>query len=765
MATVYEAVDPDLNRRVALKVLREGEAPARLIQRLHSEAAATAKLRHPNIVAVHEVGSVPDEHGSIVHFIAMDFVAGQTLAEAKGAMSRRERMLVLDTIARAVAYAHAQGIVHRDLKPQNVLVEATSIADASGLRWNVFLMDFGLAKILEAGDLTRTGTALGTPHYMAPEQVRGDTRRMGARTDVWSLGVMLYELLTDKYPFPGTTAPDIYQRILTDDPVALPSSVPPDLETICFRALEKDPERRYASATAMADDLRHWLDGEPIQARPLSTLHRVTRRLRRNLPATAAVLLLFAVAGIAAVTLSLQSARARRELEEEQARNRRREAALQRLAAQWATILERKRELRLLRSPPDVARRELESAVREVQAHIAEWPDDPQGYYVRARGYAYLGNNAAAKADAETALARCAEFRPAWSLLGMLHLEEYQSLMLGTDRTAHRRLQRQRETLQRACAAFDKGWPEGHEEDEARRWGLVRSREDGVLENLARAFRMMGDADGMLKAGHFLVDRLREFKAEEYASVLGLIDTTPEARVTWQGTAIEWAPGYGRAWLRRSYARHGAGDLKAALADIERAAELGEHAAAMHVNRGNILLDLQRPEQALAAYSRAAEEDPALAEAHSNVGMALRALGRLQEALAAFDRAIELAPDLLIAFLNRGVTRRELGDAKGAVDDYDRAIAIDGTSAAAHINRGHARMALGDVSGTSQDFDRAIDLGPTIPECWASRAAWRTSRGDRPGAIADYAETLRVASTRWPGRAGVEQALKALRNE
>src|SRR5215831_16634049 len=192
---VYKATDPDLKRTVALKVLRDAVHPS-LIDRLHREATAAATLKHPNIVSIHEVGTILGADGGTLHFIAMDYVDGRNLAEAAAELSPRERLEILLAVSRTVAFAHERGIVHRDLKPENILVDVATRVEPSGLRWHVWLTDFGLAKIIGSEDLTRTGTVFGTPHYMSPEQVRGRSRETGPATDVWALGVMLYETLT-----------------------------------------------------------------------------------------------------------------------------------------------------------------------------------------------------------------------------------------------------------------------------------------------------------------------------------------------------------------------------------------------------------------------------------------------------------------------------------------------------------------------------------------------------------------------------------------
>jgi len=281
---VYNATDPDLKRVVALKVLRDAVHPV-LIERLHREATATARLRHPNIVSIHEVGTILGPDGGALHFIAMDYVEGKNLAQASGDMSPQERLEILHAVAQTVAFAHDQGIVHRDLKPENILVEPAARVDASGLRWRVWLTDFGLAKIIGGEDLTRTGVTLGTPHYMSPEQVRGRSRETGPATDVWALGVMLYECLTGRRPFDGGTALEIYEHIVHEDPVSPrkgQTRVPTDFETIVLKALEKTPSARYPDARAFAEDLGRCLRDEPISTRPAGVARKSWRKVRKN---------------------------------------------------------------------------------------------------------------------------------------------------------------------------------------------------------------------------------------------------------------------------------------------------------------------------------------------------------------------------------------------------------------------------------------------------------------------------------------------------
>ncbi len=279
MGIVYEAEDVRLKRRVALKVLKEGDAGPDELARQQREAAIAAQLRHPNIVPVHEIGTAPDSTGRSIHFIAMDFIEGRTFADAirDPNVPRGERLRMLEDVARAVAYAHGQGVVHRDLKPANVLV------DGEG---RVHLTDFGLARSESfATRLTAAHTVMGTPQYMAPEQVAGRLDQVDVRTDVYALGIILYEALTGKTPFVSAVPAVLYEEILRREPArprAQDRSIPRDLEIVCLTAIDKDRERRFSSATDFADDLARIRRGEAIRARPPSLLYRWRKRLARR---------------------------------------------------------------------------------------------------------------------------------------------------------------------------------------------------------------------------------------------------------------------------------------------------------------------------------------------------------------------------------------------------------------------------------------------------------------------------------------------------
>lgn len=295
MGVVYDAQQSSLDRRVALKVLHaDVTATDAARQRLRLEAEAAARLEHPYILPIYEVG----EHEGRP-YLAMQFVEGESLAQRIARLGseipEKEAATLLAKVARAVQHAHERGVLHRDLKPGNILV------DQAG---QPHLIDFGLARCVgQDSGLTRTGAFLGTPAYASPEQAAGQNQAVTTSTDVYSLGAILYALLTGQPPFVGKSAAETIGKVRSTDPVR-PRSIRPslerDLETICLKCIEKEPRRRYGSALALAEDLERFLDGRPILARPVKPLERLWMWTRRK-PVHAALAVMAALAVLASL--------------------------------------------------------------------------------------------------------------------------------------------------------------------------------------------------------------------------------------------------------------------------------------------------------------------------------------------------------------------------------------------------------------------------------------------------------------------------------
>jgi serine/threonine-protein kinase len=273
VGVVYEAWDPNLQRLVALKTLIAGRgATDAQLERFMREVRAAAHLRHPSIVSIHDAGTIEGRP-----YLTMEAIDGQSLdrlVATGGTDAPRQVVELLMPIARALAYAHAQGIVHRDVKPENILVDQ---------RGHPYLTDFGLARDLALPRVTKTEATVGTPAFMPPEQLRGAAPE--PRMDVYALGVTLFECLTGRVPFQSDSFPDLVRSVLQEEPPPprrLNPRIAPDLEAIVLQCLEKEPARRYATAALLAEDLDRFLRGEAVEARPPSAARRLARRLGRH---------------------------------------------------------------------------------------------------------------------------------------------------------------------------------------------------------------------------------------------------------------------------------------------------------------------------------------------------------------------------------------------------------------------------------------------------------------------------------------------------
>ena len=317
MGVVYKARQLSLNRVVAVKMILHGQfANAEFVQRFRAEAEAAARLQHPNIVAIYEVGEVDGQH-----FFSMEYINGRDLASLvrEQPLPAKRAADYVRTVAEAIHYAHQHGILHRDLKPSNVLL------DAEG---EVRVMDFGLAKRLSSDDLTPastpggltlSGQVLGSPNYMSPEQAAGKSRTVTVCSDVYSLGAVLYHLIAGRPPFMAETIEATLLQVMQLDappPRLLNPTVPRDLETICLKCLEKDPARRYGSARAMADELTRFIEDKPVRARPVTRPEKIWRWCKRH-PLDAALgavtALLVGAITIGSMVAALRIDKARRE--------------------------------------------------------------------------------------------------------------------------------------------------------------------------------------------------------------------------------------------------------------------------------------------------------------------------------------------------------------------------------------------------------------------------------------------------------------------
>ncbi|MEM9293246.1 MAG: protein kinase [Acidobacteriota bacterium] len=450
MGEVYKAWDPVLERPVALKILHTRSPEA--VERLLREARAQARLDHPNICRVYEVGADLDEP-----HIAMQFIDGDTLADAAPRMAREEIVAVIAQVAEAIHEAHRMGLIHRDLKPSNVLVEEVlmeevladeasvderpvgdspaaknsrdleqpeTLSSAATTRWTPYVVDFGLVHEVEGTQLTAEGVVLGTAPYMAPEQAHGVPGMVDRRSDVYSLGATLYELLVGQPVFDGPAMDRVMQTLHREPipPRRLQPQLPEDLETIVLRCLEKEPTQRYPSAKALAEDLRRFLADEPILARPPSLIYRARKVVRRNRTLAAVVVVAtLALLALAATTLWTRW----------QAQERARQAQLfisEVKDVEWLMRATRMSPVHDVRSRESEMRQRLEA----LEARAAEL-DPEEGAIARyAVGRGYLALRADERAVEHLEAARAGGYRApelAYAL-GLVYGRSYQQAMI-----------------------------------------------------------------------------------------------------------------------------------------------------------------------------------------------------------------------------------------------------------------------------------------------------------------------------------------------
>jgi serine/threonine-protein kinase len=742
MGVVYKARQCSLKRLVALKMILAGlhtDSTARL--RFRTEAEAVARLSHPNIVQIYEVGVGEDDGRP---FLSLEYVEGGNLLRkvAGTTQPEQEAARLVETLARAVHSMHQHGILHRDLKPNNVLLTADGTPK---------LTDFGLAKILDA-DLgsTRTETLLGTPSYMAPEQATGDTRRVGVPADVYSLGAILYELLTGRAPFRGTTGLDTLEQVRTQEPVPprrLRRSVSRDLETICLKCLEKEPANRYPSALALAEDLCRFLAGDPIQARPVAVWQWLWRSARRR-PALVA-------RGLGAVALLCvlltagwyyrvagQLARQRGEERYQQFIQRRNEALFYGLLAPDDGAI-------FLGAEATDTLKTAESAVQEALALAGVEPDAT----APAVDLSFpVPRRSEIAADCYTLLLVLASLRSQQPSTDHGGKSQHQDALRLLEIARRLGFQTRAYHLRRAHFLEQAGEPgkAREERDQARALPLEGALDYFLLGE--EQFRR-GDWEGArnsfdralaLQPGHFW--------AQFFLAVCHLKAQHWEAAKAGLNACLSQQPDFVWAYLFRSVAKEKLQALAEAEADFQRALQLNPNEDARYVlflTRGILRFKQREWERAAADFRLAMSLKPNQYNTYLNLAQVYLTQGEFEQAAEQMRTARRLrAPVQVVAgyHLECGRNLLRAKRYKEAVQACETALELSPQQPLPHEVRGRALLALGRYEEAERSFDQFLRTGGEAKaNLFRSRGLARMKLGKYPEAVEDYSLALERA--------------------
>jgi tetratricopeptide (TPR) repeat protein/tRNA A-37 threonylcarbamoyl transferase component Bud32 len=714
MGVVYKARHRRLNRVVAIKMLIAGAyagPPER--ERFQREAEAVASLHHANIVAVYDVG----DHDGWPYF-TMELLEGGNLTQALAGSPRpaREAASLLIALAEAVQVAHRAGIVHRDVKPANILLAADGTPKVA---------DFGLARHFEGeSGLTLSGARIGTPSYMAPEQVNGKAGAIGPATDIYALGALLYEMLTGRPPFRGETAAETERQVLHDEPVApsrLNTKVPRDPETICLKCLSKEPQRRYASAAALADDLRRYTEGRPIQARPVGWGERSLRWGRRNPLAAALLVTALALVGLASgggVWLVQQRAELRNEVVT---------TVAQAVSLRQGFHFHEARELleqvrkRVERGGPDDLRRQVDGARTDVI--LAQGLDDARTH--GAKVVDGLFDQAAAEPLYLSAFADAGLVRE------------------GKDIEAVAAAVRASAVREEIVAALD-DWASITPDLRRREWLLAVARSadpDGVRDRLRQPELWLDTGRLTRVANELGVAEL----SPQLATALGRVARASGGEAVALLTAAQrrfpqdfWV-NFELAWTLNQENRReeGLGYFRAALA-------LRPNSSATYSGLGEILFNMDRLDEAIDRLEQALRLDPANASAHNNLAHALNSKGRLDGAIDHFRQALSIIPNSAVLHTNLGMALRGRGRLDEAIEHLQRGVGIDPNYARGHHCLGVALLEKGRVDEAFGHLQQSLSLDPRSGSARSYFIALLRDRGRFAEAICQLEQGVRL---------------------
>jgi tetratricopeptide (TPR) repeat protein/predicted Ser/Thr protein kinase len=732
MGVVYLARQRSLDREVAVKVLPHHlTLDATTIARFRREAALAARLEHPNIVAIHAVGCDGD-----THFFAMERIDGAPLdcLDPVTGQPRTIRSCVelCAKVCEALAHAHAAGVLHRDVKPANILVRRDGTP---------VLTDFGLARDVDQPGLTRTGTFAGTAYYASPEQIAG-AAAVDARTDVWSLGATLYELLTGKLPFTGASTAEVVDNIRRaepTDPLRLVPDLAPDLAAIVLKALEKNPARRYTTATEFGADLHAFLEFRPVSARRASTILRLSRWVRRE-PLRAALAAVLAV-GVPALALVAGILIANRTAIQVGTREIRRQEQEQRLA-QLTMYLEAG---------------EYDDALRQADLAIAERPDDIETHTMRAlvQVNSSRGDPLGELEAAITARGlRYGDRARVHILMAMNRVAEATALAAGLPAATSAE-----ELFLDGCTATIRGQ---NQLIDVAEWRKVRatflramlvspSPRLHYYLRWANAVGWCNEPDSIAQCNEVLLALWPDSPAALLYVAFSLRRSDPLQAAAMYRRVLDAGYEHPRIWSTMSECLANAKDeagarraREAAIAAYERREREGRMSEPEELNLVIQLTVVGRSADALARVRQFVARRPTNGRALRLLGWLLTETRDWAGAIAALERAVELDPRDADALQRLGNAHMLAGDAQRALDAVRRLAALQPNNPLAHRSYGQALLAAADHAGAVVALRRALELAPKMALLHDNLGSALLLAGDRAAAMAAFARALEL---------------------
>ncbi|MFH1228544.1 MAG: tetratricopeptide repeat protein [Planctomycetota bacterium] len=813
MGAVYLAVDRGLNRRVALKVITSKDEE--LLERFQREAAAVAKLKHPNIVQVYESGVVPlpsATGGSArkQHYFTMDYIEGVSLEKLISSPNRpniQNIARIIQQVASALHYAHSQQVIHRDIKPANIMIsmpkdrpdkplQPEADPSSGGGRDNqgkAYITDFGLAKQLTGLDrsLTMSGTALGTPDYMSPEQAQGKKDEVDPRSDIFSLGATLYHCLTGRMPFPGNELYEVLSKVINEDPPA-PSSVikiiPKDLETICLKCLNKDKAKRYQTGGALAQDLKRYLEGGQITAKRTSSITKIYLKLMKNKTASlsiigAAVILAVVIIGLLVSSSHRKQLIARYRQEAQQAFDKDQFDQARALCNKLLVLSPADEEIKgiLKRCEKIIKAQETKKQQEDAQAKEAA-AKAQKAVDLRNEAKAVLDRAAGAPTPeqkiklAEEALAIDPTFGDAYQIIGYIYkdkkdydkaVESFTKAIELTPTLAYSYYERGLIAMEitnkteEAVSDFEnvlKYDPASHIGWFAKgKIEYFRSKYDEAISDFTKAIETYSSyVDAYNARGATYMDKAsREFFGVTSGGLLN-------KAVADFNEAIRLDPQYASIYANRCGAYVAMGELDKAIADCNTAIKLDPRYTPAYFNRGNayknkahsiqrnLAVGLESPDftpdqlldRAIADYSQAIRLNPQYAEAYANRGNSYKDKNQLDKAMADFDEAIRVSPKFAAAYVCRGIAYVETNQLDKAIKDYTEAINLDPNNIRALNNRGTVYNKTDEFDKAIIDFNEALRINPNCAEAYINRGIAYENKDLLDQALADYNQAI-----------------------